>query len=62
VKIKDGFNRTTRMVYDAGGKLIAEYDAGNGSLKKEYFYRGGELLATIEADGTVKFGTADHLG
>jgi YD repeat-containing protein len=37
VKIKDGFNRTTRMVYDAGGKLIAEYDGGNGSLKKRIF-------------------------
>ncbi len=50
-----------RMVYNAVGKLIAEYTL-SGSLIKEYFYRGGQLLATIGADGTVKFGTADHLG
>lgn len=29
---------------------------------KEYFYRNGALLVMIDADGTVKFGTADHLG
>jgi RHS repeat-associated protein len=62
VKVKDSFNRTTRMVYDAGGQLIAEYDAANGSLKKEYVYRGGQLLATIEPGNAVKIGTPDHLG
>jgi RHS repeat-associated protein len=62
VKFKDSFNRTTRMVYDATGQLIAEYDAANGSLKKEYVYRGGQLLATIEPGNGVKIGTPDHLG
>jgi RHS repeat-associated protein len=62
VKFKDSFNRTTRMVYDAAGQLIAEYDAANGSLKKEYVYRGGQLLATIEPGNGVKIGTPDHLG
>jgi RHS repeat-associated protein len=62
VKFKDSFNRTTRMVYDATGQLIAEYDAANGSLKKEYVYRGGQLLGTIEPGNGVKIGTPDHLG
>jgi RHS repeat-associated protein len=31
-------------------------------LKKEYVYRGGQLLATIEPSNGVKIGTPDHLG
>jgi len=36
------------MVYDIGGKLIAEFDSSTGALKKEYVYGPGGLLAIIE--------------
>jgi RHS repeat-associated protein len=42
---------TRRMIYDAGGKLIAEYtdSIAPASPAKEYVYRGGSLALTIEA-------------
>lgn len=52
----------TRFVYNLAGQLIAEYDEGTSSLTKEYVYKGGALVATIEPTNVVKYATADHLG
>lgn len=43
-------NVTRQMVYDVFGKLVAEYKGG--SLERENFYRGGQLLAVYEAAST----------
>jgi len=52
----------TRFVYNLAGQLIAEYDEGTSSLTKEYVYKGGALVATVEPTNVVKYATADHLG
>ncbi len=52
----------TRFVYNLAGQLIAEYDEGTSSLTKEYAYKGGTLVATVEPTNVVKYATADHLG
>jgi YD repeat-containing protein len=43
-----------RFVYGVGGKLIMEFNATTGALKKEYVYSAGGLLATIEPTGGLK--------
>jgi RHS repeat-associated protein len=53
---------TTRFEYGAKGKLIAERNESNGAVTKEYFYKGGELLATTTTGTTYEYATADHLG
>src|SRR4030095_5794343 len=54
----------TRFEYGAGGKLIAERNDSNGNVIKDYFYKGGELLATskIGNSGEYEYATADHRG
>jgi RHS repeat-associated protein len=53
---------TTRFEYGAKGKLIAERNESNGAVTKEYFYKGGQLLATTTTGTTYEYATADHLG
>ena len=56
------------MVYGVGGELVAEYDAGlpGGTLKKEYGYRGGQMLvvydSTLSGNDQLKWMVTDHLG
>ena len=55
-----------RFIYDMGGKQTAEFDGGDGTLKKEYVYGVSGLVATIEptavnANGT-RYSTSDNLG
>lgn len=53
-------NVASNYVYDQNGHLIAEY---NGSaLIREYVYFGGQVLAQIEANGTIYYVHNDHLG
>jgi RHS repeat-associated protein len=52
----------TRFEYGAGGELIAERNESNGSLKNDYFYSGGQLLASTKTGTTYEYATADHLG
>ena len=52
----------TRFEYGAGGELIAERNEANGTVTKDYFYKGGELLATTKTGTTYEYATADHLG
>jgi RHS repeat-associated protein len=52
----------TRFEYGAGGELIVERNDSNGAIIKEYFYKGGGLLATITPGGQLEYQTADHLG
>jgi RHS repeat-associated protein len=52
----------TRYEYGAGGELIAERNDSNSVVLKDYFYKGGELLATTKAGGGYLYATADHLG
>src|SRR5262249_51690472 len=54
----------TRYEYGAGGELIAERNDSNSNVIKDYFYKGGELLATTKAgaSGEYQYATADHLG
>jgi RHS repeat-associated protein len=58
----------TRFEYGAGGELIAEWnDANTGKVvQKDYFYKGGGVLATAKAvpNGGFEYNyaTADHLG
>src|SRR5262249_27342976 len=55
-------------VYGINGELIAEYQAGlpAGELKKEYGYRGGQMLvvydATLAGNDQLKWMVTDHLG
>jgi RHS repeat-associated protein len=51
----------TRFVYGAGGELIEERN-DSSIVTKDYFYRGGELLATTKEGGGYEYATADHLG
>ncbi len=52
----------TRFEYGAGGELLAERDEATKAVTKEYFYKGGELLATTKNGGDYEYATADHLG
>ena len=52
----------TRFEYGAGGELIAERNESNGSLKNDYFYRDGQLLASTKTGTTYEYATADQLG
>ncbi len=52
----------TRYEYGAGGGLLAERDEATKAVTKEYFYKGGELLATTKNGGDYEYATADHLG
>jgi len=54
----------TRFEYGKGGELLAEWNEANGAQIKDYFYSGGELLATTKTGATDKYeyATADHLG
>jgi RHS repeat-associated protein len=52
----------TRFEYGARGELIAERNESNGSLKNDYFYRDGQLLASTKTGTTYEYATADHLG
>jgi len=49
-----------RLVY-SDGRLIAEYDLSNGSLKKEYIYSAKGLLATVEPTIGTRYTTSDSL-
>jgi len=57
----------TRYEYGAGGELIAEWndaDAPNKIVQKDYFYKGGELLATSKVGNSAlyEYAAADGLG
>ncbi len=52
----------TRFEYGAVGELLAERDEATKAVTKEYFYKGGELLATTKNGATYEYATADHLG
>jgi RHS repeat-associated protein len=63
-RVKKLVGETTRFIYGIGGQLVAEYNAANGNLKKEYVHGSG--IVTIEptavnSNGT-QYGTGDHLG
>ncbi|MEP7337220.1 MAG: RHS repeat-associated core domain-containing protein, partial [Acidobacteriota bacterium] len=54
-------------VYGTGGELVAEYlSTGTTTVKKEYGYRGGQLLVVWDVDKTgderLKWLVPDHLG
>jgi YD repeat-containing protein len=53
-----------RFEYGAGGELIAERNESTGAVTKDYFYKGGALLATTKTgtNGEYQYATADHLG
>jgi RHS repeat-associated protein len=51
-----------RFVYGISGQVILEFDTVSGSLKKEYVYGPGSLLATIDPAGGTLYTTSDHLG
>ncbi|QQS49618.1 MAG: RHS repeat protein [Acidobacteriota bacterium] len=56
------------LVYGVNRELVAEYDAviPGGTLRKEYGYRGGQMLvvydATLSGDNQLKWVVTDHLG
>src|SRR6266545_2511688 len=54
----------TRFEYGAGGELISERNDSNGNVIKDYFYKGGGVLATSKVgnSGEYEYATADHLG
>jgi RHS repeat-associated protein len=54
----------TRFEYGVGGELIAERNETNGAVTKEYFYKGGQLLAATKTgnSGEYEYATSDHLG
>src|SRR5262245_38600817 len=51
----------TRFEYGAGGELITERNDSNGNVIKDYFYKGGGVLATskIGNSGEYEYATAD---
>jgi RHS repeat-associated protein len=56
----------TRFEYGAGGELIAEWNDADSNkiVQKDYFYKGGELIATTKAgtSGQYEYAASDHLG
>ncbi|HEX8649217.1 MAG TPA: RHS repeat-associated core domain-containing protein, partial [Pyrinomonadaceae bacterium] len=50
---------TRQFAYDAYGKLIAEYS--EGAWQRDYVYRNGHVVATVEAAG-VSYVLTDHQG
>src|SRR5262245_21016132 len=53
----------TRFEYGVGGDLITERNDSNGNVIKDYFYKGGQLLATKAVGSSeYQFATSDHLG
>jgi RHS repeat-associated protein len=54
----------TRFEYGAGDELITERNDSNSVVIKDYFYNGGELIATTKTgtNGEYQYATADHLG
>jgi RHS repeat-associated protein len=54
----------TRFEYGAGGELITERNDSNSNVIKDYFYKGGALIATSKVgnSGEYEYATADHLG
>jgi RHS repeat-associated protein len=56
------------LVYGVNGELVAEYDATlpGGTLKKEYGYRGGQMLVVYDSalatNDKLKWMVTDHLG
>jgi RHS repeat-associated protein len=54
----------TRFEYGAGGELITERRDSDSNVIKDYFYKGGALLATskIGNSGEYEYATSDHLG
>ncbi len=56
------------LVYGVNGELVAEYDAvmPGGTLRKEYGYRGGQMLviydAALSGDNQLKRVVTDHMG
>jgi RHS repeat-associated protein len=49
-----------QVVYDAYGQMISEY--AGGAWERDYVYRGGEVVATIEASDEVRYVMSDHQG
>lgn len=65
-QLTDGHGTDIRYIYGLGGELLGEYDArGNGIREYVYSsYESGsirELIAQIEADGTLIYIHTDHL-
>jgi RHS repeat-associated protein len=54
----------TRYVYGADGLLIEERNDSTNVVIKDYFYRGGDLVATTKTgtSGNYEYATGDHLG
>ena len=59
--VKDTGAGVAHYVYDAGGSLIAEYDAATGAVIAEYVWLGGRPVAHVR-DGATFFVHTDHLG
>jgi RHS repeat-associated protein len=61
---RDAGGSVTWAIYGFSGEVLAEYAQGASPSQpqKEYGYRGGELLVTAEAGGTVNWLVSDHLG
>jgi RHS repeat-associated protein len=51
---------SSQVVYDAFGQMIAEYS--QGVWTRDYIHRGGEVVATVEASGEVRYLLTDHEG
>lgn len=49
---------TRHFVYNVFGQVIADYQPAGG-WERDYVYRGGLLLATVEASGGVRYVTPD---
>src|SRR5262245_34221565 len=54
----------TRFEYGAGSELITEWNDADSNkvVLKDYFYKGGGVLATTVAGSGYEYATADHLG
>jgi RHS repeat-associated protein len=50
---------TRHFVYDIFGMVVAEYQA-TGAWERDYVYRAGLMLASVEASGALRYTTADH--
>jgi RHS repeat-associated protein len=53
-------NTTRHSVVDTYGTTVADYE--NGNWKRDYIYRGGMLLATVEASEGQRYVLMDHQG
>lgn len=64
IAVEDNDGDRVYSIRGLDGKVLRDYRYadGNYTFLKDYIYRGGHLLATVDAEGNVHHAHLDHLG